>query len=162
MIVNAARRFYDKLVRTVRAALQNIFSKWIAASLVCISVIGCSKPSKFEGLVGKPSVDSRVESGARFRREYYVFLRIADGASNFELIRSKVSSEFGGNSAFDPGFMKFELGKFGHVPDISKWFDGKYSSGISRQYFIGSKDHMHVVDVYESSDYVCVILADGS
>jgi len=58
--------------------------------------------------------------------------------------------------------MKFELGKFGHVPDISKWFDGKYSAGISRHYFIGSKDQMHVVDVYESSDYVCVLLADGS
>ncbi|MCW1884827.1 hypothetical protein OKA04_08815 [Luteolibacter flavescens] len=139
--------------------------KRIAAVLVSLLLTGCSGPSKFEKLVGveEPLVSSREESGVRFHREYYVYNKTSkDGASNFDSICAKLSGKYDTDSGFNPGSVKFELGKFGHPPGPPKGFEEQYSANITRHYCLESRDRMHVIHVYESSQHVCVLLADGS
>jgi hypothetical protein len=137
----------------------------IGACIVLLLALlqGCTKKQKFEDLVGHPVVWADAESGARFRREYYVYSKNGtQGESVFELICSKVSSEFGSRDSYDPGTLQYEKNKFGSPPDIPAVFDREYASNLNRHFSLRSKDRLSVVEIYETEKYVCVVLADGS
>lgn len=139
------------------------FRNLILLVLIIIVFQGCSRQSGFEKIIGRSVVASHVESGLRFRREYYVYSRSGDdGDKIFNFICSAVSSEFNNEVKYDPGTMKFEKNKFGYLPDISRLFDAKYTINVTRYFSLQSKDSLSTVDVYESEGYVCVMLADGS
>lgn len=146
----------------MKAMFGNKIAIFIGVVLVFNLLQGCSRRSRFETLIGSPVVESRVDTGAGFRREYYVYSRsVGDAGKVFDSICSKISAKFSDSSVYNPGVMKFEIGKLGYLPDISRWFDAKYTSNLTRYYSLESKDRMSTIDVYETEKYVCLIVADG-
>ncbi len=135
----------------------------ISVFLILFALPGCSDRSAAKSLIGLPVVEFRVESGFRFRREYLVYSRKSEGEVKiFNRICSKFETKFNDPEIFNPPAMEYEVGKVGFKPDISKWFDEIYTNALSRHYSISSKNLLSTVNVYESENYVCVILADGS
>lgn len=134
--------------------------------LVFLSIgaqFGCSRESKFEKIVGLPVIESRVDKGFRYRREYYVYSKINHNKLDvFDLICEKVSLRFKDDKIYRSGSLEYEKGKYGFPPDITKRFGVVYGDEVIRYYSITSKDGLSVAAAYETKEYVCVILADGS
>ncbi len=140
----------------------NGIARLIGVLMIFNLLQSCSGRSKFEALIGSPVVESRVEEGSGFRRKYYVFTRsVGDSGGTFDSICSKISKNYSDSRLYSPGVLNYEEGKFGYLPDISRQFDAKFTSKLTRYYSLMSKDRMSVIKVYETEKHVCVLLADG-